>query len=320
MKESTSRLELESAKTLDATTLLAGLHGARWKCSYFPRKDDAMEKGCPGKTMVQLGIADPWRDERIAELTAELTALAQQKASLTESLKQAREQTKEARQLLSAATTQFVRTRDGITQRVGQWLARKDEAERYSAAWRERNAIENGRDARQKKVDESAALLRAAREHFEKQKIKLSEYYDAVLKKAIAPTAIGRIEVDGDGVRPQSNSIVADSGTTLRQYADVLGFDLACLAASVFGIGHLPRFWIHDSPRQADSEEQLYHSVLQFVAEMEIGLAEGGSPNFQYILTTTSPPPSKLNREPYVRVRLHARTDQGKLLRFDFGK
>ena len=97
-------------------------------------------------------------------------------------------------------------------------------------------------------------------------------------------------------------------------------FDLACLAASLCGVGHLPRFWIHDSPRQADSEEQLYYSVLRLISDFEASYPKGKRPAFQYILTTTSAPPAEVNRPPFVRMRLHARAGSGKLLKCDFGK
>lgn len=319
-KEVATREELQQAKKQDASSLLKVLTGSRWRCSYYGLKDDAMNAGCPGKTMVEQGIADPWREQRIAELSEELLAIGRQRTVAQASLDQAIESTKAARGQLSAATTSFVRIRDDIARQIGQWMARKDEADRYTEAWRDLNAIENGRNARQKRLAKSMEALQAARGRFEKQKARLSSYYDAVLKQTISPRAEGTIEVDGDGMRPASNAVVADSGTTLRQYADVLSLDLGCLAASLCGVGHLPRFWIHDSPRQADSEEQLYYSIVGLISRFEASYPKGRPPSFQYILTTTSAPPKEVNRWPYVRLRLHARSDDGKLLKYDFGK
>jgi len=319
-KEQVTEAELQNAKSQDAPTLLRVLTGSLWKCSYFRFKEEAMDAGCPGKTMVEQGIADPWRTQRIKDLTEELAVIERQREVARSSLQQATESSALARKQLSEATTEFVRVRDNITRQVGQWMARKDEAERYTAAWRDLNDIENGRDARQRRVAKSAEALQGARNRFEKQKGLLSDFYDAVLKQIISPRAEGMIQVDGDGMRPSSNAIVADSGMTLRQYADVLSLDLACLAASVCGVGHLPRFWIHDSPRQADSEEQLYHSIIGWISRLEESYTDNKLPSFQYILTTTSQPPKDVNRWPFVRARLHARRDDGKLLRCDFGK
>lgn len=319
-KEQVTQIELNNARTQTAPTLLETLGALRWKCSYFQTKDAAHDAGCPGKTMVEQGIADPWVKHRIAELEAELAAIESAMAATRTDFDTARQESSEQRRSLAQRTADVVRVRGDIARQAGLWDARRNEAERYCSAWRDLEMIENRRASAQKKIDASTDTLKAARSRFETLKGNLSNHYDAVLKRIISPQAEGTIEVDGDGMRPKSNDAVADSGTTLREYADVLGFDLSCLAASVCGVGHLPRFWIHDSPRQADSEEQLYHSILRFLAELEAAYPPGRRPSFQYILTTTSAPAPEVNRAPFLRLRLHARTESGKLLKRDFGK
>jgi hypothetical protein len=319
-KEKAAELELTNAKAQNGNTFLATLAPLRWKCSYFKAKDDAHAAGCPGKTMIDQGIADPWLKQRITELGQELAGTCTLITEVTADLHASRIELTSQRRQLTEQTTAFVKIRGDVERQIGLWDARRDEADRYSAAWRDLDAIEKRQASSQKKIDTSAEALRTARSRFESMKGKLSDHYDAVLKRIISPQAEGSIEIDGDGMRPKSNDIVADSGTTLREYADVLSFDLSCLAASVCGVGHLPRLWIHDSPRQADSEEQLYHSILRFAAELEAVFPLGSKPSFQYIVTTTSVPAPEVNRAPYLRLRLHARTDTGKLLKRDFGK
>lgn len=79
----------------------------------------------------------------------------------------------------------------------------------------------------------------------------------------------------------------------------------------------MPRFWIHDSPRAADTEDHLYHAIMEIVADFE-KLTEPNEPIFQHIWTTTTPPPKKLDNDTYVRDRLHARSSEGKLLKKNF--
>lgn len=319
-KEQATQEELANAEQQDALTLLATLSGLRWKCRYYKSREDAENAGCPGETMTDQGIADPWRKQRIKDIQDELAAIRADTRRAQRDLEAVRRETTKYRRALSQHTAKVVRARGDISQKIGLWNARRDEAERYAAACRRLNALSSDRSAQEKEISDSTAALRAARSRFEAQKADLSAHYESVLKRIIAPNAEGTIEVDGDGIRPNSNAVVADSGTTVREYADVLSFDLACLAASTCGIGYLPRLWIHDSPRQADSEEQLYYSILRLIAEMEAKYNGGQRTAFQYILTTTSAPPPELNRSPYVRLRLHARTADGKLLRCDFGK
>lgn len=292
----------------------------RWHCNYNLSREEAHSAGCPGKDSTKPGAADPWLKQRIADLEQELAAAGTAIDDGQEELATAKKQSDATRRQLATRTSQIERVRGDIERKSGIWEARKGEADRYSAVWSELGKLEMRQESAQKKIDQSAESLRAARSRFDQIKGELSEHYNAVLKRIIAPVAEGSIEIDGDGIRPVSNEAVADSGTTLREYADVLSFDLSCLAASVCGVGQLPRFWIHDSPRQADSEEELYHSILRFVAELESNFSPGRKPSFQYILTTTSMPAPEVNRPPFTRCRLHARTEAGRLLKRDFGK
>lgn len=77
---------------------------------------------------------------------------------------------------------------------------------------------------------------------------------------------------------------------------------------------HLPGLVLHDSPREADIENALYHRLFDLAGHLE-NIFDGAAPSFQYIVTTTTPPPDELDRDPYVRLRLDARQDDGLLLR-----
>lgn len=98
-------------------------------------------------------------------------------------------------------------------------------------------------------------------------------------------------------------------------------YDLLRLAASIKGVGFLPRLWMYDSPRAADTEDALYHKIMGVAAWLEHAF-DGNPPTFQHIWTTTSPPPDDLNCEPFVRLRLSGRDDDGsgKLLCCSFGQ
>ncbi len=80
------------------------------------------------------------------------------------------------------------------------------------------------------------------------------------------------------------------------------------------GVGCLPRLLLHDSPREADMEEQMYHRLFELVADLEKAFGDQ-QPSFQYIVTTTTPPPKRLAGSPYVRLELDARQTESLLLR-----
>lgn len=70
----------------------------------------------------------------------------------------------------------------------------------------------------------------------------------------------------------------------------VLAFDLGALTASVEGIGNFPRFLVHDCPRESDLAPDIYERVFLLAQHLEELC--NGEPSFQYIVTTTTPPPS----------------------------
>ena len=101
--------------------------------------------------------------------------------------------------------------------------------------------------------------------------------------------------------------------------ATVLAFDVACLTASILGHGHHPCFHIHDSPREGDMEEPMFHRLFQMIHRLETLFADS-PPSFQYIVSTTTPPPNELAAEsgPYVRLTLDAPNDSSRLLGIHF--
>ena len=144
-----------------------------------------------------------------------------------------------------------------------------------------------------------------------------SSRFDTTLKALLGADAGGAIEIDARGIHPRPSAAVAASGEALSTSATVLGFDLACLTSSVCGLGHHPRLLMHDSPREADMEVQMYYPLFTVVADLERAFGDE-PPSFQYIVTTTTPPPPHLTGSPYVRLELDARTDDGLLLRVRF--
>lgn len=137
----------------------------------------------------------------------------------------------------------------------------------------------------------------------------------AIVHEMISPDADAAITIGARGLQPNISN-ASTSGTTLKTCARVLAYDFACLVASLTGMGNLPRFWIHDIPRAADTEDTLYHRIMHIAATLESQFEEP-EPAYQPIWTTTTQPPNDLCGvdQPYVRHRLHARSEDGLLLK-----
>lgn len=80
----------------------------------------------------------------------------------------------------------------------------------------------------------------------------------------------------------------------------LLAFDVACLLDSyIRNTSLLPGLLIHDSPREADLSVDIYHEIFRLFQRMESESKTSEFP-FQYIVTTTEPPPEELRREPWL--------------------
>jgi hypothetical protein len=140
----------------------------------------------------------------------------------------------------------------------------------------------------------------------------LSAYFDAIIRTTVGPSASGRVQLDGQGLK----LIVQFGGersTPAIESLKVIAFDLAVLCMSIEGGTHLPAFLVHDSPREADLGLSVYHRLFSMVAALE----REGQSAFQYVVTTTTQPPAAFQVEPWLRETLHGAPATDRLLRCD---
>lgn len=99
---------------------------------------------------------------------------------------------------------------------------------------------------------------------------------------------------------------------------EVLLGDVACMLDSADMGSALPGLLIHDCPREADLSIGLYQHFVSLVDELEAEAYSGTEPAFQYIVTTTTPPPENL-RDEVIGLTLEPTSDDGLLFRRRFG-
>ncbi len=311
---------LEGLQSDAAGQAMQSLGTGDFDCPFYDTQATAFAAGCPGKTALKLPLASPERTVSIEACRGRITAIEKGIQECLARVGNLDAKVTASQEELTNAQNTLQQLHEKLPVEIGVWRDRESLAKDLKQARSVLIHKQNELPKLAARVEESTGRLAASRDRLGKSLNELSRYYTILLRRTITPDADGKITVDGNGLHPEPGLSVADSGTTLREYADVLSFDVACLTAAVCGFGHLPRFWMHDSPRQADSEEQLYHSLLRFLRDLEASYPKGIKPSFQYILTTTSAPPAELSAAPYVRLRLHARQPSGKLLKIDFGK
>lgn len=116
----------------------------------------------------------------------------------------------------------------------------------------------------------------------------------------------GEIELDCDYNRSSLSSAALNSVKNIC-------FDLAAMAASISGKGEHPRFLIHDGPRVADLAPSIFSFYFSYARKLEISAPK--EVNFQYIITTTEPPPSELQISPWLICKLDSTIPEMRLLK-----
>jgi hypothetical protein len=107
----------------------------------------------------------------------------------------------------------------------------------------------------------------------------------------------------------------AMSGEAIETLAVLLSDITSAMYSVIRERGCHPRFLLHDSPHEADLAGSIYRSFIRTMANFHEELGGSESAPFQYILTTTSAPPSELQGTDSIKLNLSAPNDM--LLRCD---
>jgi hypothetical protein len=150
------------------------------------------------------------------------------------------------------------------------------------------------------------------------RRLQRSERAEAV--KTLTHTVASRLLGEGGygWFRPDSDTrpFELDIGGEAYQVLEVLLGDITSLLdAGISTSSQHPGFVVHDCPREADMSERLYREFLLMVAEAEHQLGGEGFVPFQYIVTTTSPPPEPLRAAPFLVLELRPGIEDGLLFK-----
>ncbi|PQO38864.1 hypothetical protein C5Y96_03050 [Blastopirellula marina] len=263
---------------------------------------------------------DPARDSHLDDFREKLEAVEKQIKVERQSKKALERSAAAARDALTDEEKRLAKELSSINQKIGQWKGVAKEALRLDALAKSVSQAAKKLKKADSDVENSLKTLEELRRKYHRKLRKFSSVYDQVLKEIFGPTATGDIQVDGNGLHPAPDKRLAPAGAAMSVMTTVLAFDVSCLAASVYGIGHHPRLLLHDSPREGDMEGPLFGRLFEIVEELESKFDSSHNVSFQYIVTTTSEPPRHLasSKGPYVVETLDATTDDGLLMRKRF--
>jgi hypothetical protein len=141
----------------------------------------------------------------------------------------------------------------------------------------------------------------------------LAAITDALTQQLFPDGAFGAFD-PRDEQRPFRLSM--RGGEAFRVLEVLLG-DVACMLDSPRADGALPGLLIHDCPREADMSTGLYENFLSLMGDLQKQQYPGVALPFQYIVTTTTPPPVNL-QDDLVCLTLDPSTDKELLFRKRF--
>jgi len=275
---------------------------------------------CWIKERAKQTAADPAKDDHLTEWREQLQEAELQLKTAQRSRKTLEKAAADAKKQVGTEEQRLAQELSGIDQLIGQWIGVEKEASSFQSLATSTARITKKLKRADIDVDDSLKTLDEMRKKDRRKLKRLSEVYEQILQEIFGPESTGKIQVDGNGLQPVPDKKLAPAGAALSVMTTVLAFDVSCLAASVYGLGHHPRFLMHDSPREGDMEGPLFRRLFEIVHELESQFVSPDQMSFQYIVTTTTAPPTDLADEngPYVRETLDAQSDDGRLLRRRF--
>ena len=207
--------------------------------------------------------------------------------------------------------TMLIRKR--ATERLSklQWIAGRARAVHDAAEKERQNIVSLTKD-----IENTKKTAEAIREDFKRVMSDFSATFNRVIAALIGEDVSAGASFHGRTVQVNL-TCRGDFTSAAIETIKILAFDLAVLASSIEGRGHHPRFLVHDGPREADMSAAIYRRFFILAREFERA-AKDAEPNFQYIITTTEPPPDEIRQEPWLLAPvLDASTQEGRLLKVD---
>lgn len=244
-----------------------------------------------------------------------------------EALDVAVETEKEAKRSLTEQESRVNGSRAGVarlriraaTSNVGRTALQRDWSEfqlRHKLRQEGKDTAELGR-ARAREV-KMVAALGGKRAALAQRRLQASERVDR-LKAITSQVAEALLGVSGHGrFVPDSDTRPFDLavGGEAYQVLEVLLGDMTCLLdAATSNASNHPGFLVHDCPREADMSAVLYRNFLVMALDADSQLTSEMGVPFQYIVTTTSPPPVEMSKPPYLVLELQPGQDEALLFK-----
>jgi hypothetical protein len=149
--------------------------------------------------------------------------------------------------------------------------------------------------ASQKEIDRRKKEAANLRNDFNDRLMMFSNDFADIIQAVMGAIVEANIAITADGLVPHVTRKGELSGAALDTIK-TLAFDLAAVVSSIEGRGQHPRFLIHDGPREGDMARVIYGRFFLYAVELESAFPSADEASFQYLITTTTPPPTDMRQ------------------------
>jgi hypothetical protein len=171
----------------------------------------------------------------------------------------------------------------------------------------------------EKEIEQNKKAAANLRSDFDDRLKLFSKDFADIIQAVMGAIVEAMITITADGFVPHVTRKGELSGAALDTIK-TLAFDLAAMVSSIEGRGGHPRFLIHDGPREGDMARVIYERFFIYAAELEKIFPSPDEASFQYLITTTTPPPKSMRQESrwLLDPVLDSRKKDKRLLKEDF--
>ncbi|OGQ50775.1 MAG: hypothetical protein A3J24_01490 [Deltaproteobacteria bacterium RIFCSPLOWO2_02_FULL_53_8] len=183
------------------------------------------------------------------------------------------------------------------------WLHRRD----YGDGYQELVVLRQKFDSANSEIEKlEKELMNLLRQHDVNRERLRSIFSEAVRSVLPSGSYDGKVSLDSRELAFRITHGAAMSGEAVETLSVLLSDIASLIHNTVYDKACLPGFLLHDSPREADLGIRIYKSFFHFVASLQRHFDTSDNCPFQYIITTTTPPPDELQNERFVKLRLNA--------------
>lgn len=259
------------------------------------------------------------KPQMLRDLQEEIQKAEQEASDAEDREKRLSDQIEETGKELVSFERQFNKDRSALERSLGRWQELSEEVGRLADAADTFSDEVHKQEEAENEIKQSGELIKQKQSDVEFQTsiFRLTNCYRHVLTRLFNPDAAGEVKVDQNGLLPHPSIDLTPNGTAMAVMARVLAFEMACLLNSICGHGYHPRLLMHDSPREGEMEPPLFQRLFDVLEWMERNFGGPTCP-FQYIITTTDPPPEFTEEHEKVVLTLHGRSAEGRLLKRKF--